>query len=254
MSTGSTNRLFLEAMNKQSAPSSSDTIWSGLRDIVPLAIGVFIYGLAFGVLAVQAGMNGLEVGIMGATVFAGATQIIAVERLAAGAGALAAIVAGLALNLRLVLVAASVRDIYAGRPWWQLAIGAHYTTDENWALMLSKRAAGHPVGYWYLVGGGIGLMLAWISSGTIAAIFATSIPDPKALGMDFAFTAAFIAIAQSLWRGKSDLLPWIVAILVVLLTNATQQMDPSWGIILGGIAGAATAGLRNSQAEDKADV
>jgi C1A family cysteine protease len=28
-------------------------------------------------------------------------------------------VAGLALNLRLLLVTASIRDIYASRPWWQ---------------------------------------------------------------------------------------------------------------------------------------
>ncbi|MEM7260268.1 MAG: AzlC family ABC transporter permease, partial [Pseudomonadota bacterium] len=87
-----------------------------MKDILPLAAGVAIYGLAFGVLATQASMDHFEVGIMGATVFAGAAQILAVERLVAGVGALAALVASVAINLRLLLVTASVRDIFAGRP------------------------------------------------------------------------------------------------------------------------------------------
>ena len=78
--------------------------WTGAREISPLAIGVVIYGLAFGLLAAQAGMSALQVGVMGTFVFGGSSQIIAVERLVAGAGATAAIVAGLALNLRLLLL------------------------------------------------------------------------------------------------------------------------------------------------------
>jgi predicted branched-subunit amino acid permease len=61
--------------------------------------------------------------------------------------------------------------------------------------------------------------------------------------MDFAFTAAFIAIACSLWRGKVDLLPWLVSIVVVAVTLLTGWLDSSWSLILGGCAGALTAGL-----------
>ncbi|MEO1266226.1 MAG: AzlC family ABC transporter permease, partial [Pseudomonadota bacterium] len=98
---------------------------SAARDILPLAFGVAVYGAAFGLLAAQAAMTELEVGVMGALVFAGSSQIVAVERMIAGAGAAAAIVAGVALNLRLLLITASVRDIYRDRPWWQIALGAH---------------------------------------------------------------------------------------------------------------------------------
>lgn len=179
---------------------------------------------------------------MGAIVFAGGAQIIATQQLVANAGALAAIVAGLALNLRLLLVTASIKDIYAARPWWQLALGAHSATDENWALMLAQRANGRPVGYWYLVGGGLCLIVVWCLATTTGLAFARTIPDPKSLGMDFAFTAAFIAIARSLWRGRRDLLPWLTAIAVVTIAIRIGGLPPSWSLILGGIAGAATAG------------
>jgi 4-azaleucine resistance transporter AzlC len=175
-------------------------LWCGAVEILPLALGVAIYGLAFGLLAAQASLTALQVGVMGGVVFAGGSQIVAIQRLVAGTGAIAALVAGVALNLRLLLVTASIRDVYARRPLWQILLGAHVTADENWALMLAERAKGRDVGYWYLVGGGLCLFVAWCVATVIGVLFAAAIPDPKALGMDFAFTAAFIAIARSLWK------------------------------------------------------
>ena len=217
--------------------------WRAVRDISPLAAGVSVYGLAFGVLATQAHIDQLEVGFMGALVFAGSSQIIATERLLAGAGAAAAIIAGLALNLRLLLVAASVRDIFAGRPFWQQLLGAHLITDENWALMLATRAKGERVGYWYLVGGGATLIVTWVATTVVGAAFATAIPAPRALGIDFAFTAAFIALARSLFRGRPDLLPWAISLATVALCTASGVLDTSWAIVLGGLSGAAAAAV-----------
>lgn len=229
---------------EDSGATAGQHFWSGARDGVPIALGVAAYGLAFGLLASQAGMSGLEVGIMGATVFGGASQIVAVERLAAGAGAGAAIIAGLALNLRLFLIAASNRDLLAGRPWWQVLLGAHFTVDENWALTKAKQMQGHDVGYWYFIGAALCFAVAWIVSGVAGAVFATAIPEPKAYGLDFAFAAAFIAIGRALWRGRQDLLPWIAAAAAVVLSVATGLVDSTWGIILGGLSGAAVAGVQ----------
>jgi len=218
---------------------------SGARDVSPLAVGVALYGAAFGLLAAQAGFDELQVGVMGALVFGGASQIVAVERIAAGAGALAAITAGFALNLRLLLITASIHEVYAERPAWQIALGAHLTSDEGWALMLAKRARGQDAGYWYLVGAGAGLLVTWLVATVGGVVFAAAIPEPKSFGMDMVFTAAFIAIARSLWRGKRDLLPWLVALATVALISATGILAPSWAIMLGGMAGAAAAVLQS---------
>lgn len=215
----------------------------GLRDILPFAAGVMIYGLAFGVLATQAAMGVVETGIMGSLVFAGASQIVAVERLVAGAGAVAAMVAGIALNLRFILITASIRSYFAGRPWWQVALGAHLSGDENWAVTVAARRAGHEVGYWHLLGGGVGLFVAWVASITAGVHFASAIPEPRALGLDFAFTAAYILIACNLWRGGQDIAPWVTATGIVALSLWTDALDPSWALVLGGVSGAAVAGM-----------
>ncbi|QDI77393.1 MULTISPECIES: AzlC family ABC transporter permease [Leisingera] len=233
-------------MTLQDLPQSSTVrsrLAAGLRDILPLAVGVGVYGLAFGLLAAQARMSGLQTGVMGTIVFAGSSQIIAVERLVAGAGAGAALLAGLALNLRLLLITASLRDEFAGRPWWQVLLGVHLATDENWALMHAMRARGGCAGYWYLVGGGLGLVAVWVLSTVAGATFAAVVPEPKSLGMDFAFTAAFIAILRSLWSGNAMLLPWAGSILIVLLADRFTPLDPTWTLILGGLGGAAIAGV-----------
>ena len=215
---------------------------SGCRDILPLAVGVAVYGTAFGLLASQAGMGGTETGGMGVLVFAGASQIVATERLISGASIATAIIAGLALNLRLFLMTASLREDFANRPLWQTLLGVHLTNDENWALMHATRLRGRPAGYWYLVGGGGLLLGVWVTATVLGTSFAQLLPEPQAIGMDFAFTAAFIAIVCSLWRGKRDLWPWIVSIGVAAVLAFSSLIDASWALACGGIAGAVTAG------------
>lgn len=216
----------------------------GLRDITPLSLGVAVYGLAFGLLAASEGMTPLATGLMGALVFAGSAQIVAVERLAADAGAILAVVAGLALNLRILLMTASSRDELSGRPLWQIMLGVHLTSDENWVLMHATRNKGKAAGYWYLVGGGASLIMVWIISTALGAAFARSLPDLSESGMDFAFTAAFILLLTSLWKGRQSLPPWTVSAVIAASCAWLLPLDPSWGLIAGAVAGAGFAGMQ----------
>lgn len=217
--------------------------WAGFKDITPLTFGVIVYGVAFGLLASQANMSDLETGLMGAIVFAGSSQIVGVERLVSGAGAVTALIAGLTLNARILLMTASLREEFATRPLWQILLGVHLTTDENWALMHAARAKGREVGYWYLVGAGLSILIFWVLSTGLGASFAQALPDPKALGIDFAFTAAFIAMLRNMWRGRVDLLPWFVAIAVAISVALYAPIESSWALVIGGLAGAGIAGV-----------
>ena len=61
------------------------------------------------------------------------------------------------------------------------------------------------------------------------------IEDPTALGLDFAFTATFLALLLGMWKSRGDLVPWIVGGLVALLVS--QLVEGNWYIIAGGLAG-----------------
>ncbi|WP_323005738.1 AzlC family ABC transporter permease [Pseudorhodobacter sp.] len=220
----------------------------GLRDILPLAFGAALYGLAFGLLAAQAGMSSLQTGLMGGLVFSGSAQFIAVERLAAGAGAITALIAGIALNLRILLMTASLRDVLAHRPLWQKILGVHLTTDESWALLHATRAKGGQASYWYLVGAGLGMWVFWLISTLAGVSFAAALPEPRALGIDFAFTAAFIAILRGMWAGRRDLLPWGISAATVAGLNTLTPLEPSWALVVGGILGAMVAAIGGKHA------
>lgn len=231
-------------IRKTVAPAP-DEFHRGLRDITPLSLGVAVYGLAFGLLAAGEGMGAMTTGLMGALVFAGSSQIVAVERLAADAGAMLAVVAGLALNLRILLMTASLRGELSGRPLWQILLGVHLTSDENWVLMHATRSNGQPAGYWYLIGGGTSLIVVWIVSTALGTAFARSLPDLSESGIDFAFTAAFILLLTSLWKGRQSLPPWVVSAVIAAGCAWLLPLDPSWGLISGAVAGAGFAGMQH---------
>ena len=222
-----------------------DAFRSGLCDAIPISLGVGIYGLAFGILAAGQGLSAAMTGFMSAFVFAGAGQIVALERLGTSAGAMIALVAGLALNLRLLLMTASLRDELGGRPLWQIVLGLHLTADENWVLMHAARNRGVPAGYHYLLGAGVSLFLAWVAATTAGAAFSGNIPDLGTGVMDFAFTAAFILLLTSLWQRRGDLAPWMISASIAALWSLVLPFDPSWGLIFGAIVGAAYAGVRS---------
>jgi predicted branched-subunit amino acid permease len=106
----------------------------GAVAILPLAMGVAIYGFAFGLLAAQIGFPWWGVGLMSAAVHAGSSQIVAVEQFSNSSAILGAALAGAALNLRYIGIIASLSEVLAGMSIGLKLLTIHITGDENWAL------------------------------------------------------------------------------------------------------------------------
>ena len=226
------------------APSTTRSeILLGARDMLPMALAAATYGVAFGLLASQSGFSFLQSLSMSAMVFGGSAQLVALDQLTAGAGVAAAIVAGAALNMRILLITASMRSALVQRPWWQIATGVYLATDASVALMQTAKNRGALASYWYLFGGGALLLLVWVASTSIGAVLSQGIPDPARFGLDFAIVAVFIALLPGVWRGRSDLFPWLVAAGTVALFVVLFPSLAGWGLLLGAISGAVVAGL-----------
>jgi predicted branched-subunit amino acid permease len=54
----------------------------------------------------------------------------------------------------------------------------------------------------------------------------------------------FLALLVGLWKGKADLLPWIVAALVAVA--AAHWLPGKWYILLGGVAGSLAGVVRHA--------
>lgn len=215
----------------------------GARDMLPMALAAATYGVAFGLLASQSGFSLAQSLSMSAFVFGGSAQLIALDQLMAGAGAAAAILAGAALNMRILLITASMRSALINRPWWQIVTGVYLATDASVALMQTARHRGALASYWYLFGGGAFLLTTWIAATSVGALLSKGIPDPARFGLDFAIIAVFVALLPGLWRGCRDLLPWAVAAGTVVLLALTFSEYASWALVAGAVLGAITAGF-----------
>jgi predicted branched-subunit amino acid permease len=71
------------------------------------------------------------------------------------------------------------------------------------------------------------------------------ITNPERYGLDFSFVAVFTALVFSFWKGRQDVLPWLVAAAVAAVSESL--MPGKWYIVCGGVAGALVAALMPSK-------
>jgi predicted branched-subunit amino acid permease len=221
--------------------STAGQFMLGARMFVPVAISIAAYGVVWGVLARQAGLSIGEVALMSGLVFAGASQFVALDLWTPGSLPIGAIVfAVMIVNLRLMLMTATLRPLVAHLPPWRAALSMWFVSDENWALTMAEVAKGRG-SLAYLLGGGVVCYFTWLASTLSGRLLGSAIDDPSKYGLDFAFTATFLALLFGMWRGKSDLVPWIVAALAAILT--AKLVPGHWHIVVGGLVGSFTGAV-----------
>lgn len=111
---------------------------AGCRDEAPLQLGVAPFAMLYGIGALAAGMPAWLAQLASAVVFAGAAQLVIVQMLAAGAGAVPVGLTASLLNLRHVLYSASVAEYVRHLPRrWRLLL-AYLLTDEAYAVAILR--------------------------------------------------------------------------------------------------------------------
>lgn len=213
----------------------------GARESWPVALGVFTYGLVFGLLARQAGLSAAGALSMSAFVFAGASQFVALGLWGPDLPFTGIVVTTLVVNLRHVLMGAALGPWFSRLSPLQAYGSLFFMTDESWALTLSRAARREEFNAAYLLGSGLTVYAAWVCSTLAGRLAVAGLGDPARYGLDFAFTAVFLCLLLGLRRGRADLLPWMTAAGVSFL--ATSFVPGKWHILAGALAGSLVAAL-----------
>ena len=216
----------------------------GARRALPLVVSVFAVGVVFGVLARQARLDVPQALLMSTLVFAGASQIVALGFWATPLPIVAIVLTTLVVNLRHVLMGASLRPWYRRLNPLKAYSSVFFMVDESWALAMGELTAGREDGA-FMFGAGVALFGSWLLATLVGVTLGAVLRDPASLGLDFAFTAAFIALLTGMWKGRSDLLPWTTAAVVALA--AAHWLPGKWYIVLGGVAGSLMGALRHER-------
>ncbi len=190
-----------------------------------------MFGVAFGVLAVQAGLAPWLAVVSSLVIVSGAAQFALVELLAGGPGPVLVATAGLAL--RHLPMSAKLADLIGDRSLGTRVRLAWVLTDETFGLTLRASQTGVPDLIAYKHATDLMLYSAWVAGTAGGALVGREI-DPAALGIDVLFALLFLGLAAPLIRTRRD---WMVAgLAVVAALLATLVLPDAWQI-----TGAATA-------------
>ena len=222
---------------------------AGAVACLPVLLAVGPFGLIFGIVAREAGLDLVQTMVMTATVVAGASQLAVLQLLGDGAPVVMAILAGAVVNLRMAMYSASLA------PWWQgvpphlRALGAVVLHDQAYALSLARyRAREEPlsdrVGYYFAVG------FVTASVWTVMTFVGATLGDRLPADLDLAFMVpvTFISITAPMLRGGRNLAAAGVAAALAL---AFAWLPYGLGLMVGA-AGGIAAGMWLARGEARA--
>jgi len=215
-----------------------------------VAASVGAYGSVLGLLAAQKGLTWFQLLIMNLSVFAGSAQFVMVDMWFPPLPIMEITLAVLIINMRYLLIGASLNPLFEGKALYQKILFIHLVADENWAITMA-RFHKTTTSIWFLLGGGICVQAAWCSGTILGHRLGAVISNPEQFGLDFSFVAVFTALVFSFWKGRQDLLPWLVAATVAIVSESL--LPGKWYIVCGGISGALVAAFQPVKPEGRTD-
>lgn len=206
----------------------------GAYHMLPLLVGVIPFGLLLGALGAEKGFGPFEMALMSATVFAGASQFVAVGLWDEPLPILTIVLTTALVNIRHVLMSAAIGPRLHGFGTGRSVASLFLLCDEVWAMAMQAAAGGRLTPAYY-AGLAIPFYLSWIFWSALGTVAGNVIQEPARYGFDFAFTALFLVLIRSLWRGRSSIAPVLASLAAALL--AYRYLPGVWYIFAGGIAG-----------------
>lgn len=209
---------------------------AGLRAGIPIMIGYLPVGFAYAILAGHAGFTTMQTVLMSLTVFAGASQMMAVGMIAEGATLAAIIIATFILNFRHFIMSTCIYNHMKDGPLSLRMLTSFGVTDESFAVFTTGNKE-HTSVYYY---GGLvsSTYLAWVGGSALGAAASGFLPPLLSASLGIALYAMFIGLLTPNLIHRSRLV-LLVILTAALNTLLNRWMDPSWALILATLIGAA---------------
>ncbi|WP_418285308.1 AzlC family ABC transporter permease [Halorubrum sp. DTA46] len=208
-------------------------LWAGVRDVSPLMLGIVPFALVAGIAAVDAGLSLVEAVGMSVIVFAGASQLAALDLL--GSNAPLAVVVGTAviINVRMVMYSASIAPHFSRYARRTRATLAYFLTDQAYALSVAEFAENEARTRWrYYLGAAASLWLVW-QVGTIAGVvLGAGVPDEW--GLTFAVPLVFLALLVPAMKDRPTIGAGVAGGVVAV---AAAGLPLNLGLLAGAVVG-----------------
>lgn len=206
-------------------------IKEGFTSALPVVIGYFPIAVAFGLLSKNTGVSFSDTSLFSIVVYAGASQFMALDLILAGVSAGSIILATFLLNLRHMMMTASLsiklKDIK--RPY--LPLIAFGITDETFSV-LSFRDGKLSLPFVLTVN--ILSYLSWVSGSMVGYLVGEILPKSLQSSLSIGLYAMFAALLfPQFKKGKSTLFLAILTAIIYILIYYTKIFTSGWDIIIG---------------------
>jgi len=165
----------------------------GVRDVSPLLLGVAPFGIVAGIAAIEAGMSVTQALGMSVIVFAGASQLAAIELVGQGTPLTVVVVTAVVINLRMLMYSASIAPYFRSLSTRVRGGLAYLLTDQAYALSIARYRDGDCADrVAYYLGAGLTLWVVWQVTTVVGALAQAGIPS--SLGLEFTVPLVFLAL------------------------------------------------------------
>ena len=207
----------------------------GSKAVLPILLGIVPFGMISGITAAN---TGLSIGItlfMSVGIFAGASQLAALQLIANQAHVLVIIYTALIINLRMMIYSLSIAPRLQNESNGWKALLAYSITDQSYAISM-VRFMNEPEedAKSFMFGASLLLWCVW-QTATVTGYLLGSVIPPE-LGLGFAIPLTFTAI---LFKSVAD---WPGAIAVVssaVVAVTASQVPMNVGLVLAALTGIA---------------
>ncbi|MDT0203027.1 AzlC family ABC transporter permease [Nocardioides sp. AE5] len=170
-----------------------------LRDIVLVNLAICLVGISYGAITVGEGLPVWLPNVMSVVVLAGASQFLFTGIIATGGGVVAAVLAGILVNLRHLPFGFALADTVRERP----LLGSYLMIDEVVAFSLAQKEAEVRRKVFFTCG--FLLLFFWNLGSLLGALLGQAITDTEVFGLDAAFPAVLLALVMPALREASTL-------------------------------------------------
>ena len=205
-------------LNPEAAAAAPEE--GALRMALPVGLGLFPLGLAFGALVVHAGLSWWWATVFSTIVYAGSLEFLLVGMAVSGVPLAQVALSTLLVNSRHVFYALSFPlqnvDSKVGKAYATFAL-----TDEAYAVTTAPEAQ-----RWtsrQIIGVQVFFQVCWVGGATLGALAGSVLPLDRLDGLDFALTALFVVLAIEAYRDRPDRVTAAVAVVCTGLALALSR-------------------------------
>ncbi|HET7629659.1 MAG TPA: AzlC family ABC transporter permease [Bacillales bacterium] len=200
----------------------------GLKEGFTIAIGYVPIALTFGLLAKSTGLSLVEAVAMSLFVFAGAAQFMALNLIAIGTGAVEIVLATFVLNLRHLLLSATINEKSSDDPKRLKALYAFGITDETFSVAATS---GRTITASYMAGLVTMAYSSWVVCSAAGYYAGAALPGALRESMGIALYAMFIGLLVPSMKKHRKVV--VLAGTAALLSSFfTMFLSGGWAIVL----------------------